>query len=63
MYFVCVTFLGGTPLQVKLGTVLTAVAGPPLLQKQLVDTLDDALQRFIHIQPNLLLLVTVFTAL
>ncbi len=51
----CVTFLTGSTLQVSLGTVLTAVAGPPLLLKQLVNTLDDALQRLIHIQPNLLL--------
>lgn len=50
-----VTFLTGATLQVSLGTVLTAVAGSPLLLKQLVNTLDDALQRLIHIQPHLLL--------
>lgn len=55
VFCVCATFLGGAPLQVKLGTVLTAVAGSPLLLKQLVNALDDALQGFIHIQPNLLL--------
>lgn len=54
-YSVCVTFLTAASLQVCLAAVLTAVAGSPLFLKQLVNTLDDALQRLIYIQPNLLL--------
>lgn len=49
------TFLGGAPLQVDLGHVLTAVPGRPLLLKQLVHPLDDALQGLVHIKPHLLL--------
>ena len=49
------TFLNAAALQVALGTVQTGIAGPPLFLEQLVDPLDDALQRFIHIHPNLLL--------
>lgn len=50
-----VTFLAAAALQVALGAVLTGVAGPSLPLQQLVYALDDALQRLIHVQPNLLL--------
>lgn len=51
----CPTFFAGAALQVTQSTVLTAGTGSPLLLKQLVDPLDDALQRFLHIEPDLLL--------
>jgi len=51
----CVTFLTGAALQVRRGTVLAADARPPVLLKQLVHALDDALQRLVHVQPDLLL--------
>lgn len=49
------TFLSGAALQVHLSAVLAAGAGPPLLLQQLVDALDDALQRLVHVEPDLLL--------
>lgn len=53
--FLNITFLGAVALLVTLGTVPTVHAGSPLFLKQLVHSLDDALQRFIHIHPNFLL--------
>lgn len=50
-----VTFLGAVAQLVTLGAVPTVDAGSPLFLKQLVHSLDDALQRFIHVDPHFLL--------
>lgn len=49
------TFFTVAALQVMLGTVQTTAAGSPLFLQHLIHSLDDAVQRLVHIDPNLLL--------
>lgn len=51
----CVTLLHAGALQVRVDSVLNGIIWLPFFLEQFIDTLDDALQGLVHVQPHFLL--------